>query len=1075
MSQEAAAPAILKDRRAWVRLVFLGRGLETAEGDCTLLLGTEASTLLESREPLALLPPPLSDLIASAVRSGPVSAFCGDLLAVLMPTQRNLEVLLFRRNELEGASGWVVDDLGAGVVGADQAGTISIWNRSMADIFHLPADAAVGRSLESVLPQPVLFTWPSILSASAEGRQVKVDIRPGQDRRIEAVFVPGGPGVLGTFTDTSDSFETEQRLRTARRMNQTYLQTVRTGIVMFGPDYRLIVANKFFGELFGAREELGIPIYEILPTECFSDLEEVSGKLFEKDASHPKPSRISCTSRDGRRLIVQQTFRPVGSDDDESYLAVGVFEDLSDQVRAEESLRETTRRNSLLSALLAQVSTAGLPAGSAALAEGLCEALGAQSTAVYFSEPYSTTRLTGTWGQWGTTLPPDFADLRFPPSVWSVLPGSSLSEHELGVLRGVTEHCAVIPVGAGSANRGFLLASFGDQAAADSSLIPGGMVADMLRLRAEFVSQSSQLEQTTYFLEKQRRFLRELVASADIPVAVFGEDWRVVHWNPAMEEVTGCVGDAARKRTASVMDMLFGSVGGVAAARKLIRRFGAAEAPAVWEIRKPDGSTASLAWKLFRADAAETDSVEALTVLMGAPLSAGSPDVEGIEASAGRLDEMTRSVVRLVSAESVPRLAEAIASAALAASGAGGAEVRLETGQGPVIARAGCEEGPETGEEWSIPVQAGSAPSGLITLHGGAPTPVLRDFAGASARVLEKLGEQRTGTLVESVLRNPGGYAVFDTSRKALSSTLRTAGGELLPSGGDLAAIAGDSRPSLETAFTLALKIGRSVVSPPEWAGRGESLVFDSIGNPGSNPLVMIYPVSAGRPSDSEFMGGESILGIASSLLGQLPGFVGSSREKAAALGRTVHREDPLRPALNSLTHELSSLGRTVGMLRLLLRAAIPAVVSSDPAEVLDGLVTGSVKAERRPPDLRIEGDLPRLAIDGEFLTDLLQLVAGIGGSGDVPEVDICGLTGSAVPEFGMSVAGGAVAFLFRWRSRLPAPGSVREAVDELGRGVVEPSSMVALTCLLLKVAGCDCRPAEDGRALRIVVPAARE
>jgi PAS domain S-box-containing protein len=1062
----------------WVRLVFDSSSLiRGVTGNCEGILGVPSRALRESREPLRLLSLDFDPLPALSAAAEPVLATFGDLLTIAEPAEGGGLSMLIVRSAESGESQGPVDDLAAGVVGVDSSGVVRLWNKAMAEIFHVARETAIGSALDAVLPQPVLFTWSSVLMAVGEGRQVKVEVRPGQDRRVEAVFAVGGPGILGTFSDTSDSFQTEKRLRTARRMNQTYLQTVRTGLVMFGPDYRLLVANKAFGDIFGLREVLlGMPIYEIVPSECFAELERNSRQLFEEDQAIP-PVAISCCPRDGRNRVVIQTFKPVRSEDEESFLVVGVFDDISGQARAETDLEAAVESRLFLSSLLSSVTSASLPAGSTALAGDLCRALGATAAAVYLSQPYSTTRLTGTAGQWKASLPFDFSDLHLPPSVWNLLPGSALSGHELGALMGIAEFCIAVPVGAGSANRGFLLASFPDEARAADSIQSCGMVADILRLRADFVSQSSQLEQITYFLERHRRFLREFIGSADVPAAVFGEDWRVVHWNRSMESVTGCTAETARKRTTMVMDMLFGPVGGIASARKLVKRFGTADAPAVWEIRKADGTSTSMAWRLFRADAAETDSMEAMTVLLGAPLAIGASSHKEVEANADRFDALNRGLIRLVASESMLRLAESVASVAAAISGARRVHVELDSPEGPVRASSVAEEaGEQDAEVWSVPLQIGSRNVGMLTLEGGSSAPLVGDFARAAARVLQRHEEASLGGRIDSLLRTGGGFLVCDSAGRVILSSLRTAAeGVPITPGTNLFEEAAGDAAALRLAFDTALRMGRSAYNPSSAGRFSEPVFMQAIRSSKADSLFIIIPLASFPQPELLPLEPCSWSTALGNLIDALPLIAASARDRLTGISRILGRDDPVRPAISALNYDFASIGRAASLLHLLFRSTFPSPSACHPAQLLDDLANSFVRSGRRPPDMRIEGDLPSLSADPAILSEVFGLLSEIGGQGDVPEFAVSEVGGSGAALARQPGAAPAVIFSVTWKRRIVTSSSLADALGGISKGDLGTPAGLAMAILSLKLTGCDSILSEDGLTMTIIVPAALE
>ncbi|NLP05282.1 PAS domain-containing protein [Candidatus Fermentibacteria bacterium] len=1058
----AAFPA-----RSWARLVYRpGSGIIQALGDCDRVFGASARSLVESRDPLRLIPARLASVLSSGVPESPILLSFGNLTGVVVPFAVQAEIILFEVEGQGDRTGFPMDDLGAGVLGLDRAGMIRLWNSTMSEMFSLPDESPLGRSIESVLPPPLLQSWSGVVASALDGRQVRVEIRPSQNKRIEGTFRMGGTGIVGTLFDTSDGFEIERRLRTARRMNQTYLQAVRAGIVLFDQDYRLLVANRAFGALFNLREGLiGMPLYDIVPRESFAELEKLSRRLFDGEQDALSVT-VSYTDKDGTGRSVLQTFRPVRSEDEESFMVVGVFEDVTDQMNVILEADRCRASQEEMAALMKAISNSRLPANATGLAEQACRALSATASAIYLFEPYSTTRLAGCSGSWSAFLPDDFSELRLPPSVWNTSPWSMLTGPELGLLRGRVECCCVFPMGQGSANRGFLVAGFDSPEEAGKSLHAGSMASDLIRSKLETSGMSSQLEQMTYLLEKQRRFFRDAISMFDTPVAVFGEDWRVLHWNRAMENLTGCPAETAKKRSSMVIDMLFGPVGGVASARRIARRGLSGGAPASWEIRRVDGTAVSTSWRMARVDAAEGDVVESVTLLAGIPEQPCSEGDSGALSNEG-FDSLGRSLIRLVSARSAAQLAEALALAASGMSGGASAVVEIDSPDGAVRARHSLGSDEDTQSWSSFPIQMGSVQYGSLMVDGVSHGALLADFTRAAARVIENLDETSLGAVVSAVFAGAGSrFAVCDHNGKLIDADAGSESGGRRASA-TVAQFFGVAEELAVETIRAAIKQGRSAMDD----GRGGTVVMSSLGIPGGSNVVFAWKAPSGTRLD--LLSGHPLSGPSglSAIAAALPGAIGRLRDRLQGISRLLAGDDPVRPEIASACLEASALRKMSHYMGLFSRCLNPCDGACRAGEVLDRVVDLCVRRGRRPPDLYIEGDIPEIDIEPGILTEILDLLCEAGGCGGQVEIRVRhstqALMASPSGRSGMPL----VQFAVSWRTARAACVPLGEALESACRGVFDTGTELALAGLALRMCSCDLSPGEDGLSATVSIP----
>ena len=149
---------------------------------------------------------------------------------------------------------------GIAVFGPDRR--LLAWNDQVADLTGVPLERhAVGRSFESLLAEQVSL---GILDAATMGMAMAVDrarpfrsTRTTPDGRLIEVLSDPTPdgGFVVTFTDVTALHRAEQELRQRAAMQEAMLSNIRHGIILYGPDRRLLATNATTAELTGMPAE----------------------------------------------------------------------------------------------------------------------------------------------------------------------------------------------------------------------------------------------------------------------------------------------------------------------------------------------------------------------------------------------------------------------------------------------------------------------------------------------------------------------------------------------------------------------------------------------------------------------------------------------------------------------------------------------------------------------------------------------------------------------------------------------------------------------------------------------------
>lgn len=1050
--------------RSWARFVWSpATGVSEASGDCERLLGIQARALVESPDPVRLLPAGLSAALVSAIPETPTLAGLGSLLFTLDPSPGGTVVTVFEPVEARTRGGSILEEIGTGVIGVDASGIIRLWNSAMTSIIPVKSEAALGRPIDSLVPAPLLFAWNGVLNAVADGRTIRAELRPGVQRRVEAVFSPGGPGMIGVFLDTSDGFEAERRLRSARRMNQTYFQSISSGLVMLGSDLRILVSNRAFGRIFGVREGLpGMPVYEVLPPESFASLDQAVRRIQAGELEVPSSSVGFCMPG-GERRVVSQTFRPVRSEDDENLHIVGIFEDITDRFALADTVERNTRKTGRMLELVDGLGRAEPSAMSDRVVSSMVEIAGAQAAALFKPDRHGAGRLAASYGDWPFVLPDDFLELRIPRAAWSGSQGLCLRVDELRQGVGADSCLDVIPIGSGQLQRGFLVLLFDSQEAAQAFLVEASIPAFLIGSSLEAAIRSARTELVETLLEKEKRFSSDLLGGIGIPAAVFGEDWRVLMWNREMSEITGLDADSARKRPGAVTELLFAPMGGIAEARKLAST--PFSPPVTWAVRHPDGSAAECSWRISRSELAEKDATETVSILSGIRL--GGQIEERLE---GRRHEdamlLAGAVSRLSYAASPRQFATALADFAAAVTGASGATAALPMHEGVMEARAG-----RTREDRTISVQ--------IPAAAGLPSsPARLDLTGdASRRSLDMISSIASGALSGSLSCSLGRGLLDEGVPTAAATVLFTDESGMVTSPGLVNGV------WVEGGIHVARLLGIPTEDVLDSVRSAALLGGVSLGGgSGSAPALRISPYHTGDAvrfiwhADPEAVqdGPAVWLKAVRDLSVWLPDRLREARGRLSALSHVLGRENPVRPALMSLLLDMSSLARVSAHLGFLGRALLASPSRVPASEVIGLVVQKCIGKGRRPPDLDMGSDSPVVRADIELLSDLIEASMSAGGPGSAPSVRIGRSQGGKAD--GPSIhqgPGGLAAFEILWDRPIARIIPQHEAVELAAGGTMSASAELTLVSVAAGLAGCIFEA--DANRIRIVTPAAQD
>ena len=1063
--------------RGWVRIIWSpDEGVLFVSGDSEGLLGVSARRLIDSAEPLALFPVELVNILAGGLPDIPVHLSSSSLTGSICTVENHAEIVLFAVTGLQSSSGIILDELGAGVVGTDRAGIITFWNKAMSSIYRVPRNHAIGKNLQDVLISPLMYSWDNVLRMALEGKQIKVVCRPDAQRRIECTFSSGGAGIVGTCFDTTESFQAESRLRTSRKMNQAYFHSVSTGLVLFDKDYRILVANRAFGRMFGLVENLlGIHLYEILPSESHEVLEDQTRPFFSNRSQETENARtVRFTLPDKNSRIILQDVRPIIEDSGEVYYAVGIFEDISEITIMKEnygnSLETLKKINQFADVLLSNKTIS-----ADEIAERLLECISADATAIYLSDPFSDSKLAGCSPGWPDDAPDVFSELRLAPVLLESDSGYRITGDDTGVLNSWFDDCMVFPIESERKTFGYIIiANFQYDSIPDIFLLA--------EISARFVmayfnanEYETEIEHLDLLISRQTKLSSAVIDSLDVPVAIFRIDWSVITWNRPMEELTDVSFDLASSRSELAANILFHGAGGISAAQKFIKN-GSQEFPESWEVENQSGESSRCTWRLLRTELVEGRNLEPVVIVAGVR----SDDVYSINAAkraAETYSALSRGTSALLSASNRSRIEESAAAALLEISGASRVTLKIR-GVNPVT-RTAYDQKTDSGalRAWSLPMETDTETIGECQFHGGKEFSVMKDFIRNVSKTCVELEKTAIGRRFAFLAeRAAGKFFISNSSGRILLSTWTdvTEGAVSNRTVYDL--FSGTDWSYLDMSITGILKKGRLNMKLKTSAGDLVQMVAVSLDGHGGEALIIWWPVS-----DMLYSRHLSRMEMAetseSALRDMLDSLLDSISDGFMRIKKVLNPDHPVAAVLNTAKYAFEGMEKSFLYLRLLQLSMnnIPERINTE--FYLDKVMSSFVEAGMFSPDISISGELYDISGNLDLLHKVTMQLCGIICPNVSPAFRVSVIRRKNIkdPE---SLSGNVERFVQINVLRLdgnPLKNVPEELCDMTApvnySGGISPLSEMFLLCLIMRLMGGDLRRDKDTRLLYMLFP----
>ncbi|MBN2609493.1 MAG: PAS domain-containing protein [Candidatus Fermentibacteraceae bacterium] len=1068
----AGAPA----SRGWLIIRWNPEsGVSLVSGDSEGLLGVSARRLLRSPEPLGLLPTDISTVLASGLPDVPVHLATATLTGSVSTVDEHAEIILFGIPGLQSRSDVMLDELGAGIVGTDRAGVITLWNKSMSSIFRIPQKHVIGKNIQDVLVSPVLYSWENVIKMVLEGKQIKVVCRPDAQRRIECTVTLGGNGVVGTCFDTTESYQAENRLRTSRKMNQAYFHSVSTGLVLFDKDYRILVANRAFGRMFGLVENLlGIHLHEILPSESYEIIEDQTRPFFTSNTLEKEDGRTAhFVLPDRTRRVILQDVHPIVEDSGEVFYAVGIFEDISEITLLREnygSYVDTVRKLNSLSDLL----QSGRSLSTAEISERVLDCLAAGAVAIFLSDPITDNRLSGSTSGWPESAPEVFSELRLAPVLVETDSGYRLTGEDLGVISSSFSSCLVFPLESERKSYGYLIVAYsGNEPSAD--IFPLAELASrMVRSHFSAGEYETEIEHLDLLNSRQGDLVGRIIDSLDVPVAIFRLDWSVIVWNRPMEELTGVSVDLASGRPELAANILFNGIGGVSAAQKLLRN-GSSEFPESWEVENQDGGTARCTWRLTRTESVEGRNLEPVVIIAGVK----SDDVFSINAArsaAETYSALSRGTSALLAASDRTRVEEAAAAALLEISGASRVTVKIR-GIKPVTRTSYDLKPEETISYWTLPLETETELVGECQFHGGKEYSVMKDFARNMARTCIELEKSAIGRRFAFLAeRAAGKFFISNSSGRLLLSTWMDITDGVISNRTIYDMFSGTDWSVIDSVMSGLRNKGRLNMKLKTADGDEVQMAAVALDGHQGETLFIWWPVS--DPAyKKHLMRQEVALDSGRALREMLDSLLESIGSSFVKVREVLNPDHPVASVLNTSLYAFEGIEKGHVYLRMIQMSlnTVPERVSTE--EYLDSVMAAFIESGRATPDITISGNLYDISGRMDLMTETTLRLCGIVCPESAPAFNVSVVRRKSL-ETDEALPRGPEQFVRIDVRRVDGgqlknlPGTICdfEAPWDFSAGIT-PHAEINLLCLVLMLAGGSLGRSSQKGTLQLLFP----
>ena len=246
----------------------------------------------------------------------------------------------------------ITDNLPALISYMDADRRFRFANRQMEEWYARPESEILGKSVDDVFGRSAYEKMKPRIEEALSGRAVtfeeEIEYPDGQQRSVEINYIPHvGPngdvrGYFGLVSDIGERKRTEKELRAGQQLLQTVFDVIPHWVFVKDSNSRYMMVNNAFAESYGLQpgDFKGAHTLE-MPTGSEGELAlfvETDRRVLES-GRRVDMMIYPATLPDGRERISHMHKMPLKDDEGNSVGLVGVLEDVTERVKAEEEVR----------------------------------------------------------------------------------------------------------------------------------------------------------------------------------------------------------------------------------------------------------------------------------------------------------------------------------------------------------------------------------------------------------------------------------------------------------------------------------------------------------------------------------------------------------------------------------------------------------------------------------------------------------------------------------------------------------------------------------------------------------------
>ncbi|MBS7616957.1 PAS domain S-box protein [Candidatus Bathyarchaeota archaeon] len=252
-------------------------------------------------------------------------------------------------NESDSVFRSLVDDAFVGIAIVDLKGRIVYANKALSKLSGFSNEELLGRPFKDFIQFSDLKKVVQLfLKRSVDPLELRAISKNGQVLQLRSkpskLVINGKTvGFHAVIVDISDFKEMEKRLAEANKRLEAILEGAIEGIIVVDPDENLTFANRAFAEIVGYTEKelVGMNLRKLIDVE---GLKKILTETETRKKGKVSRYKLTLYRKNGEPRIVQVSASPLWNPNGDYAGAISIIMDVTEQIRMEETLRESEER-----------------------------------------------------------------------------------------------------------------------------------------------------------------------------------------------------------------------------------------------------------------------------------------------------------------------------------------------------------------------------------------------------------------------------------------------------------------------------------------------------------------------------------------------------------------------------------------------------------------------------------------------------------------------------------------------------------------------------------------------------------